>query len=160
TGSNRVLVLGENFRKGLWSLDGSGALSFVNGRRTGSAANIFFGYQDPRWSVQIAPYYVSPGFQDALGFFPFLDFKGVNAQLGYFKEWRKGPLRFLFVSANADHSDRFDGSVFRRQRGLSFGFETRSDYNFQFGWDGGRFEEFEDSVFRVNLRMRVSDPFH
>src|SRR5207249_3134872 len=29
-----------------------------------------------------------------------------------------------------------------------------------FGWEGGRFEQFHDSVYRVQLGARASDPFH
>jgi hypothetical protein len=158
--SNRVLVAGQNWRKGAWFTEASWAGSWVDERRTGSAASASVGYRTPRFSVSLVPYYVRPGFRDDLGLIPFTDYKGVNASVGYFTEWRTGAIREFSVWAGSTNSDRFDGRLFRRQRHLSVNVETRSDYDIEVEWDGGRFEEFNDSVFSVDVQARDSDPFH
>ncbi len=158
--SNRVLVAGQNWRRGAWSTEASWAGSWVDERHTGSAANASLSYRTQRLFVSLAPYFVRPGFRDDLGFIPFTDYKGVNLSAGYFTEWRSGPIREFSVFAGSMSSDRFDGRLFRRQKSLSVNVETRSDYDIELGWDGGRFEEFDDSTFRVDVQARDSDPFH
>jgi hypothetical protein len=61
---------------------------------------------------------------------------------------------------NTRDSHRYDGRLFRQQREISLNATTRSDYSLRFGWDTGRFEEFDDNVFSIHLGARVSDPFH
>lgn len=158
--SNRVLVLGENFRKSFLGLDASWAGSWVNGRFTGDIAHLFLSYQTPRLFFGLTPHYVRPGFKDDLGFIPFTDFKGLNGFIGYGNEWRKGTLRSCFIDASFFNSKHYNGQVFRRQKSLFAYLETRSDYGISFGWEGGRFEQFEDSLLSFSLRTRVSDPFH
>ena len=157
--SNRVLELGEDFRRGHWSADASGVVSWLNGGHTGSAANAFLYYQSPRWFAQLAPYFVSPSFRDDLGFIPFTDFKGLNTNLQYSREWRRGAWRSLSVGTSTADSHHYDGRLFRQERQGSFEIQSRRDYALNLGWDGGRFEAFNDSVYSVNARARASDPF-
>ncbi len=158
--SNRVLVIGENFRKGFLGLDTSWAGSWVKGRFTGDVAHLFLSYQTPRFFFGVTPHYVRPGFKDELGFIPFTGFKGLNSFMVYNNEWRKGPLRSLYIDASSSNSNHYDGQVFRRQKSLFVYLETRNDYGMDFGWEGGRFEQFEDSLLSLSFRARVSDPFH
>jgi hypothetical protein len=157
--SNRVLVLGGGSRRGFWSASASWAGSWLNSSHKGSAASAHFAFQTPRWYAEIAPHSIQPDFRDELGFLPFTGFKGVNTYLTYSTEWRQGPFRSLSVDAATKDSDQYDGSVFRRQRRLSLDLLSRSDVAFRFGWDGGRFEEFDDSVFSFRVAPRASDPF-
>src|SRR5438128_10080341 len=75
--SNRVLHAGENFRKGFWNVDSSGAMSWVGTRQTGSTGDLFFYYSSPRWYADLIPHFISPHFRDDLGFIPFTDYKGI-----------------------------------------------------------------------------------
>ena len=138
----------------------------MNGRRTGEAANAFVRYRNGGLFALVAPHYVRPGFRDDLGFIPFTDYRGVLANLFYNQERRTGPLRSWFAAGSVNHSDRFDGRLFRRERRLSAGLRTRgSDLSLNAGWSGGRFASqagtlFNDSVWNVGLQARASDPFH
>jgi hypothetical protein len=158
--TNRVLVLGEDFRRGFWNFDTSAATSWVSGQTTGSAGNAFFIYRSPRWLLEVAPHFVEPGFRDDLGFIPFTDYKGLNNFLLYETEWRRGPIRGMSAGGSTRDSHHYDGRLFRQQREVFAGLQTRNDYSFSLGWSGGRFEEFDDSVITVRVRARVSDPFH
>jgi hypothetical protein len=158
--TNRVFVLGEDFRRKFWNADASWAGSWEGGSQSGSAGNVFLYYNSPRWFAEVVPHFVSPEFRDDLGFIPFTDYKGVLTDASYSTQWRKGPVRSLFASLAANNSDHYDSSVFRRERNAFFSLETRNDYAFRLGWDGGQFEEFHDSVYTVSVGARVSDPFH
>jgi uncharacterized protein DUF5916 len=157
---NRVAVLGEDFRRVFWNIDSSAAFSWVGGHQTGRAGNAFLYYASPRWFAEVAPHFVSPGFRDDLGFIPFVDYKGVITDGGYSTEWRKGQVRSMSAGWNTNDSHHYDGRVFRQVRGAFAGLQTRSDYALDFDWNGGRYEEFNDSVFSLRLRARASDPFH
>lgn len=158
--SNRVLVLGEDFRRGFWNADASWAGSWLGSRQTGSAGNAFLYYSSPRWFVSVVPHFVSPDFRNDLGFIPFTDYKGVLADVSYGTQWRKGPVRSLSAGVSTNDSHHYDGRLFRQQRSASISAQSRSDYSLHLGWDGGRFEQFDDSVYTVRLGARVSDPFH
>jgi hypothetical protein len=157
--SNRVLRVAEQTRVGIWGFDAHWAGSWAGSRHTGDIAQASLNYQSPRWFAAVEPHYVRPGFRDDLGFIPFTDFKGVNTVVSYSTEWRRGPLRSFGASAGTSDSHHYDGTLFRQQRRASFGVESRSDYALSVGWDGGRFEEFDDSVFTVEARARASNPF-
>src|SRR5262249_1463696 len=126
----------------------------------GSAADAHFAYQTPRWYAELAPHYIQPGFRDDLGFIRFTGFKGFNSYLTYSNEWRRGPLRRLAVDASTQDSDHYDGSIFRRERQVLLELQSRSDVALRIGWDGGRFEQFDDHVYSVQTVLRASDPFH
>jgi hypothetical protein len=157
--TNRVVVVGENFRRGLWSLDASWAGSWVDSRFSGSAANAFLVYQSRRVFFVAAPHHVHPGFRSELGFIPFTGFKGVVIHSGFHNEWREGVLRALHIEAESSASDRYDGSVFRQQKRFSVGMITKNDFGFQVGWEGGRFEEFNDRIWFFGFMARFSDQF-
>jgi hypothetical protein len=157
--SNRVLEVGEDFRRGHWGADASWTGSWLDGRHTGYATNAFLSYQSPRWFARLAPHAISPRFRDELGFIPFLDFKGLNGTLEHNREWRMGPLRSFSTGINTFDSHHYDGRLFRQGRELFAGVQSRGDYGLRLSWDGGRFEQFDDSVFGVDLRARSSDPF-
>jgi hypothetical protein len=50
--------------------------------------------------------------------------------------------------------------LFRQVRGSNANLQSRSDYSLSFGWEGGRYEQFHDSVYSVRLGARATDPFH
>jgi len=158
--SNRVLALSQSVRRGFWEVDASWADSWVDGHGTGTAANLHFIYETPRWYAEVTPHHIQPGFRDDLGLIQFTGFRGVNSYLTYATEWRQGPFRRLAVDGGAFNSDDYEGQIFRRQRRLACELQTRGDLVVRAGWDGGRFESFDDSVFSVRLAGRVSDPFH
>jgi hypothetical protein len=157
--TNRVLVLGGGSRRGFWNVDASWAGSWLNGRASGSTATAHFVYESPRWYAEVTPHYIRPDFRDDLGFIDFTDFKGVNTYLTYSTEWRRGPLRRLSVDAATKDSDHYDGRLFRQERRLSADVLSHSDIALHLGWDGGRFEQFNDSVFSFQVTPQASDPF-
>jgi hypothetical protein len=158
--SNRVFLAGGQARRGLWRMAGLWSNSWVNERTSGSNGELFFSYQSPRWNALLAPVYLQPGYRDDLGFIPFTDFKGLATNLSYSREWRKGGLRSLRIGSYTTDTHHYDDSLFQQQRGASLNVQSRSDYSLELGWDGGRFEEFDDSVMSVGIRTRASDPFH
>jgi hypothetical protein len=127
--SNRVLLLGENFRKGFWNLNTTGVMSWVGTRQTGSAGHLSRFYTSPRWYIDLVPHWFSPHFRDDLGFIPFTDYKGVAADVNYTTQWREGAVRSLLVSGYTNDSHHYDGRLFRQQRGASIGLQSRSDYS-------------------------------
>jgi len=153
-------VLAGGSRRGYWSASASWAGSWEDGRHQGSAADTHFAYQTPRWYAEIAPHYIQPGFRDDLGFIRFTGFKGINSYLTYSTEWRQGLLRRLSADASTQDSDRYDGSIFRREQQASLDLQSRGDIALRFGWDGGRIEQFDDRVFSLQMTLRASDPFH
>jgi hypothetical protein len=158
--SNRVLVLGEEYRRGFWSLDMTGAQSWANGRSSGAAGEASLEYESSRWSFSVVPHFVEPEFRADLGFIPFTGYRGIDTEVSYTNEWRTGPIRRLWVDSDTRNANRYDGSIFRRQRDLQLELETRGDMLIGLGWEGGRFEAFKDRVFTVEVRNRISDPFH
>jgi hypothetical protein len=158
--TNRVLVVGQGVRRGHWSTNATWAGSWLSGGPGGSTANLFLNFESPRWYATLAPFYVNPRFHDELGFIQFTDYKGVNTELGYFREWHQGPFRNLSVDASSQDSHHYDGRLFRQRRAFSTFVQTRSDYGLSLEWNGGRFEQFRDHLFLLNLRVHTSDPFH
>jgi hypothetical protein len=67
--------------------------------------------------------------------------------------------RSLSSGGSTNDSHHYDGQLFRQQRGVSVSLTSRGDVSLRFGWEGGRFEEFDDRVSRLSLGARVSDPF-
>jgi hypothetical protein len=158
--TNRALVLTGATRKGFWGTDLSWAGSTVGELPTGSTTNLAVHYQSPRWFASVTPNYTRPGFRDDLGFIPFTDFEGVTSNVAYSTEWRRGALRSASAGWYTEDSHHYNGELFRQERQLFFGLQSRRDYELDFNWTGGRFEEFRDSVFTTLLRARTSDPFH
>src|SRR5207248_2613892 len=124
---------------------------WLNGSQSGGTANASLSYQSPRWSAQLVPFYVSPGFRDDLGFIPFTDYKGLLSNLNYATQWRHGSLRSFSAGLNGNDSRHYDGRLFRQVRSGFLNLQTRRDYSLSLSWDGGRFEQFDDSVFSLNL---------
>jgi hypothetical protein len=169
-GTNQVVVAGEEFRKGFWNANSSWAGTWTGGRFTGSAASATLFYQSPRWRAQLLPQLITPDFQDELGLISFTGYKGISATLLYSTQWRKGALRLLSVGAYGNRMVRYrsliesdpiyKGSTFQRQRGAFLTLITRSNQALGLGWNGGRFLQFDDSLFTVSWQARVTDPFH
>ncbi|MGQ9698963.1 MAG: carbohydrate binding family 9 domain-containing protein [Armatimonadota bacterium] len=158
--ANRVVVIGENYRRGLWSCNASWAGSWLNGQFRGSAADAFLGYNSRKLSFVVVPHHVHPGFRSDLGFIPFTGFRGVETFFNYRNEWREGPLRNLYVEGGLETSNRYDGRIFRRNRRLSVGAITASDFGFHAEWQGGRFQESNDNLWTLGFMGRASDRFH
>jgi hypothetical protein len=158
--SNRVLEMGENFRQRFWNVDTSGVISWLGTRQTGSAGNLNFYYNSPRWFARLTPHFVSPHFQDDLGYIPFTDYKGIMSEVAYGTQWRKGAVRSINIGGYTNDSDHYDGRLFRQVRGFNANAQSRGDYSLSFGWDGGRYEQFHDSVYSLRLGARATDPFH
>jgi len=158
--TNRVLVFGENLRRGRWGVDAAWAASWGGDARRGATWNAFFYHQAPRFFFDAIPHAVSAGFCDDLGFIPFTGYRGVIADAGYVNQWRKGPIRDLVAVLTTNDSRKTGGGVFRRTRTFFSELSTRSDYGLTLTWDGGRYEEFNDAVWTVALRVRASDPYH
>ncbi|MBW3625355.1 MAG: hypothetical protein KY468_18315, partial [Armatimonadetes bacterium] len=159
-GSNRVLVLRQGASNRRWSMGANWATSWVDGQPKGSAGNSTFAYSTSRWYAHLNPRFVRPEFTDDLGYIPFKGFKGIGGLAYYRREWRSGPLVSFNAGVDTNDDRHTDGSLFRRQRAVFTGMRTRSDYFIGAGWRGGRFNEFDDSVFNLNLGARASNPFH
>ncbi|MBI4664415.1 MAG: hypothetical protein HY735_36935 [Verrucomicrobia bacterium] len=159
-GNNYVFVAHPTLRRGPWFFTTHWAPSLADGEVAGDALNVDFSYRGKRFWLGDTYHYIRPDFRDDNGFIPFTDFQGHFSWLRYQNEWREGAVRRLIWLALFNTEDRFDGSRFRRQPSLLLNLETRGDYGIGLRWEGGEFEQFQDNVFGLSLRAKVSDKFH
>ncbi len=159
-GHNQVFVLHPVWRGGNWVCLTHWAPSFEDGRYLGDALNLDFSYQGRRLSFGNNFHYVRPGFRADNGYIPFTDLYGNFTWMTHSTEWREGPLRVVRLAGMMREEQHFDGRWFRLQPALYLFSETRGDWGVNLHWEGGKFQEFEDNLFEVQVRGRVSDKFH
>jgi hypothetical protein len=154
--TNTVLGIDPTYRLGLWQLRGEYVRS--SGTSAGGGASSYgVSYQGNRFSTGLRYSAVAPDFRAADGFIPFTGFHGWNLFARYGTEFRRGPVRRFSLMGDLFQDRLCDGAPFRRTRSLALDLQTRSDWAFNLGWDGGRFQGERDNQFTVGFTQNVSD---
>jgi hypothetical protein len=156
--SNTVMGINNETRRGATLIRADLAGSTGDGA-SGSALNAGVRHHVRHGEVTLGYTRVSPDFRAENGFVPFTDFHGPALNLYYEREWRSGWLREGWIGAGATHHWRTDGRFFRNTLGVNGGVETRGDWGFRGGWNGGRFLNERDSEFRVGVTRNVSNRY-
>ena len=130
------------------------------GESHGREGNVSLRYNGSLFKPEIAAFFIDPDFVNRLGFHPFTGYRGGYLQGSIKNEWREGFIRSVYLWAGASASNTYEGEVFRRNVSTFLRLLTHSDYGLFMSWDGGRFEEFTDSVFNIRLSVRDSDKFN
>ncbi|MBI2929059.1 MAG: carbohydrate binding family 9 domain-containing protein [Verrucomicrobia bacterium] len=159
-GHNQVFVLHPVWRGGNWVCLTHWAPSFENGRYLDDALVLDFSYEGQRLSFGNNFHYVRPEFRADNGYIPFTDLHGNYTWMTHRTEWREGPLRLVRWAGMMREEQHFDGRWFRLQPAVYLWTETRADWGVDLHWEGGKFQEFEDNLFEVRFKGRVSDKFH
>ena len=118
------------------------------------------GYEGRYVQTAISGYFIDQDFVNRLGFHPFTGYRGVTLTGSLNNEWRSGNIRRAYLSSFVDASNTYKGDVFRRNLYVATGILTHSDYLLTAQWDGGKFEEYTDSVFSVGVSIRATDRFN
>ncbi|MBI4662103.1 MAG: carbohydrate binding family 9 domain-containing protein [Verrucomicrobia bacterium] len=159
-GDNEVLVFHPAWRRANWVGLLHWAPSFTDGEYSGDALNFDLVYQTQRTSAGGVVHYVRPEFRADNGYIPFTDEYGLFAYVGHTTEWRAGPLRRLRLYPMTRLANHFDGRPFRRMATFYLFSETRGDWGIDLRVEAGRFERYDDRLFEIKVRGRVSDKFH
>lgn len=126
----------------------------------GSLGNASIKYKGSLFQPEVAAYFIDLDFVNNLGYHPFKGHRGGYVQSTFQNEWREGLIRSIYMWTGLQVSNTYEGEVFRRNIGTFANLLTHSDYGLYFGWDGGKYEEYTDSVFNIGLGARSSDQFN
>ena len=72
-------------------------------------------YRDKRWRATVAYSFVDPEFSPTLGYPTFVNRRGMSASGGYSTEYRRGPLRSVFVGCSRYRNLHYGGAFFEEQ---------------------------------------------
>ena len=159
TSSNNVGHISGSARRGRFSVNGDFTQTWADGS-DGRGSTIGLMYNGPLIQAVSRVFFVDPDFVNNLGYHPFTGYRGVNLTTMFKNEWREGIVRSLTLFAHTDASNTYEGEVFSRDIRLYSQLLTHSDYSFSAFWNGGRFKDFTDSLFGINLGTRASDRFN
>ena len=159
TEANNVGYLSGDVRLGKFSARSGIAQSWA-GESTGSNGYANLIYQGQLVQPYLSMFFADSDFINRLGYHPFTGYRGISFGSYSQNEWRQGFFRRVSASVQSEVSNTYEGEVFRRDLSVSSLILTHSDYALAAGWRGGRFEEFNDSVFSIGLRARASDRFN
>ncbi len=157
--SNNVGYFSGNVRQGKFSLQGNFAQSWA-GESDGSSGYAAFSYNGGVGFAYLSAFFTAADFVNHLGYHPFTGYRGASLGGWLRNEWREGFLRNALLSVLSEASNTDEGEVFRRSVSAYASLLTHSDYSLSVHWNGGRFEEFTDSVFTIGLGIRTSDRFN
>ncbi len=159
TGLNNVGYLSGDVRHGKFSV-GSNLVQTWTDESDGRNGFVSLGYNGPIFQPYLSAFFVDTDFVNRLGYRPFTGYRGVGIGTFIKNEWRQGFFRRVSASVQSQISNTYENEVFRRDLSISSLILTHSDYALATGWRGGKFEEFNDSVFSIGLRARASDRFN
>ena len=159
TGANNVAHISGDVRLGKISAASSFTQSWA-GESDGRTGNASMTYKGSLLQPELAVFFTDPDFVNNLGFHPFTNFRGGYIQTTLQNDWREGFIRSFYMWLGLLGSNTYDGDVFRRNFGLLANLLTHNDIGMIFGWNGGKFEEYFDSVFNIGITLRASDSFN
>ena len=159
TGANNVAHISGDVRLGKISAASSLTQSWA-GESDGRTGNASMTYKGSLLQPELAVFFIDPDFVNNLGFHPFTNFRGGYIQTTLQNEWREGFIRNFYMWLGLLGSNTYEGDVFRRNLGLFANLLTHNDIGMTFGWNGGKFEEYFDSVFNIGITLRASDSFN
>ncbi len=155
---NSVFVLAQDARRGKWGFDSQFAAS--SGPNAGGVAwSTAINLSDKNLFSTIRWNDVGTKFNDRLGLIRFNDVHGLLTYTDWSASWRHGSLRGFDVSFSPTWNWHQDGRPFQRTADLGVSFESRSDYRFGVGVQGGMFDNDHDLTFNFNLESSVSNRF-
>lgn len=155
---NTVLAIEPNIRWGKWSVNAQGAMSL--GREAGGGAwTSSVDLQDTNFFGTLRYRSVAPNFLNRMGYIPFVDYHGLSGYFSWYTPWRKGFFRSMGLEFFPTWDWHTDGRPFRRQGGLSFGVQTRSDYQFGVNVNGGKFDDETDFTYGLRFQSGVTNRF-
>ena len=159
TGGNNVAHISGDVRLGKILAASSLTQSWA-GKSDGKVGNASLSYKGALLQPELAVFFADPDFVNNLGFHPFTNFRGGYIQTTLQNDWREGFIRRFYMWLGLMGSNTYQGDVFRRNIGLLANLLTHNDIGMTFGWNGGKFEEYFDSVFNIGITSRASDSFN
>ncbi len=159
TSANNVAHISGDVRFGKILTASSFTQSWAE-KSDGRAGNVSMTYKGSLLQPELALFFTDPDFVNNLGFHPFTNFRGGYIQTTLQNDWREGYIRNFYMWSGIIGSNTYEGDVFRRNLGLLANLLTHTDYRMTFGWNGGKFGEYFDSVFNIGITLRASDSFN
>ena len=159
TPANNVVHLMGNVRRGNFSASSEFAQT-REGVSDGRSGNVDFIYADTLFFLKAAAFFVDPDFVNRLGYHPFTGYRGIGVEAALQHEWRHGSIRQAELSLRSTAANMYNGSIFQRHLEVNSSILTHSDYLLSLDWNGGRFKDFTDSVFRIQTAARATDRFN
>jgi len=155
---NTVAVVSQDARRGKWGIDsqfassggpGAGGLAWSTALNL-SDKNMF---STLRWND------VGTKFADRLGLISFNDYRGLSSFTDWSANWRHGALRSFDVSLNPVWTWHQDGRPFQREVSLGVSLDSRTDYRFTLGVQGGKFDQGRDLTVTLGVNGSVTNRF-
>ncbi len=159
TKANNVGYLSGNIRHGKFSVSSHFGQTW-EGESEGRAGAATFLYEGSLLQAAVSGLFFDPDFVNRLGYHPFTGYHGASMRVRIDNEWRDGIFRRANIFFYGHASNTAEGELFRRTFTIATYLLTHSDIALGADWRGGRFEEFTDSLFSVNLGLRASDRFN
>ncbi len=155
---NTVLAFSPEVRRGKWSNNAE----FSKTLGVGAGGNGFsdaFNLEDKNMFSTVRYRYVENNFIDRLGYIPFTDYKGWSTYSNWQTNWHHGNLRGFFSDFSTNYDWHIDGTPFRRQASLDFGFTTKNDNRYGVFFNGGKFDQDNDFTYGISVGGGLSNRF-
>ena len=137
------------------------------GETSENTAHVELSYRGRIAQTYLESFFVSPNFVNHLGYHPFTGYRGAILGTEVMNEWRDGYLRGIRLNAETELSNTYGraasptaDNVFRRTLYLAATLLTHNDYALVSTWQGGRFEEFTDSIFTIGAFANATNQFN
>jgi len=102
---------------------------------------------------------VSTKYLPRLGFQPEVDYKGINASMGYNKVFKAGTIAEVFIGTYGNKYDHYAGGNYRRGQGGDFVVATRDGTRLALNADFSQFEGVNDHTYTAALMRPRNDPY-
>lgn len=146
------------YRAGNWELEGEYVQNDAGPLRR-TAHTFALDYSIPRWFWTVRYLSIEPGFDPPLAFVPYNDRRGAYLYSNYEDEYRTGWLRHFACNFFVRRYEHFDGRLSEDGYELDMSWTTRSDYEFDAGYEKASFDSERDSVYQIGIQGHVSDRF-
>jgi hypothetical protein len=153
---NRVVVATNDWERGNWILYQSWGHS-SDPKSGGDVGAFSVQYEGSPWDCAVSYSFVDPEFRNLDGFVPFTDYRGWTAYLDYDRDFENSAFREFSGGVTFRGDEHYDGTRFRRQIDTSWEARTRGDTELSMGYEGGRFEEYEDHKIQLGVAFNSSD---
>ncbi|MDE2125189.1 MAG: carbohydrate binding family 9 domain-containing protein [Armatimonadetes bacterium] len=157
--NNTIGEVEQDVRHGKFEEDTQFALTGGNTAGGHSLATAL-NYNDKLNQASLAYVEVAPDFADIDGYIPYVDRRGLELYDVWSGDWRKGTWRGYNVSSDLNFNYHFDGRRFQRGGTTSAQFFTRADWQFGGSLDYTKFDDQTDATVGFTIARGVSDRFH
>lgn len=155
---NTVLALVKDYRKGKWGYDSQYIQSLGQGAG-GAAWTTALNLQDKNLFATLRYRYVAENFSDYLGYIPYTNYHGLSGFVDWSNVWRKGYWRGFEIGWVPTWNWDLKGLPFQRNASLFATVETRSDNQFNFFLNGGKFYNDTDFTYSFEFTRNVTNRF-